>query len=274
MAGLLYGSRSGLPVDLMENFNRSGITHIIAISGYNITIIVLILMTVLIFFGFYRRQAFWITVGMIFIFVIFTGASPSVTRAAIMGTIVLLAQYFGRISSPLNLLTLAMALMLIFNPQVLWWDAGFQLSFLATIGLLYLSPLLLNTKEGLKTTISLKETLSATMSAIILTLPLMLYQFERLSIVAPITNILILWLIPWLMLLGFLSVIISFIFFPAGQIIAWLSGFGLDYVIMMAEWFGSKRWSAIDFSLPWWGMLGGYAFLLIFIVLWRRKIIR
>jgi len=141
MAGLLYGARTGLPDDLLNNFSLVGITHIIAISGYNISIIAVGFMSLLIACGLYRQRAFWICVVGIILFVIFTGASASVVRAGIMGMIVLIAGQIGRVTRIWNVLAITAALMLLANPYVLIWDAGFQLSFLATIGIVFLSPI-------------------------------------------------------------------------------------------------------------------------------------
>ncbi len=283
MAGLLYGARSGLPQELKENFSSTGVTHIIAISGFNISIIALVLSTLLISIGLYRQQAFWVSVVCIILFVIFTGASASVVRAGIMGVIVLIAQQLGRLSRIGNVLAITAALMLLFNPYVLIWDAGFQLSFLATMGLVYLSPIVNELGRDRSRPVPMtrnivakqifepiRETFIQTISAIIATLPLILFQFGRLSIVAPIVNVLVLWTIPWLMLFGFLAVIAGFIFFPLGQIIAWLGGLGMDYVIMIVNWFGKQSWSAIDLKIPWWGMVGAYI-ILLWLVIKKRK---
>ncbi|MFH1291737.1 MAG: ComEC/Rec2 family competence protein [bacterium] len=281
MAGLLYGSRSGLPEELTENFNRSGITHIIAISGYNISIIVIFVMAILIRTGLYRQQAFWATLVIIFLFVVFTGASASVTRAAIMGSLVLLSQYWGRSSRIGNVMMLALVVMLLINPYVLLWDAGFQLSFLATLGLVYLSPVIARSVAMKQTRQNCKirdcfayarnDILVPTLSAIIATLPLILYQFGRLSIVAPLVNILILWIIPWLMLFGFMAVILSFFFNPLGQLIAWLVGFGLDYVMLTANWFGQQDWSSVEFCIPAWMVFWLYLVLFLWVQYTKRS---
>ena len=256
MAGLLYGSRRGLPAELLENFNKTGITHIIAVSGFNISIIATYLMLLLVYLGFYRQRAFWILVTAIIFFVIFTGASASVVRAGIMGIIVLLARHIGRVSSVGALLVFTAAMMALINPYVLIWDVGFQLSFLATIGLICLSPRLEKRWkfwDG-KYLKFFKEIFIATISAIITTFPLVLFQFGRFSVVAPLVNILVLWLIPFLMLFGFVALVASFLIFPLGQVLAWFAGLGLNYVIMTVEWFGNKSWSAINISIPFWLM--------------------
>ena len=250
MAGLLYGYRSGLG-ELSNDFNRTGITHIIAISGYNISIVAMILVTSLSFLLIPRKKAFWLVCGGILLFVIFAGASASVVRAGIMGMLVLLAKQLGRLSRVDNVLALSAVLMLLQNPLVLRWDAGFQLSFAATLGLVYLSPKIQHWFSRLPEFYGLREVFVSTMAAIIATLPLILFNFGRLSIVAPIVNVLILWLIPFLMLFGFLAVILSFIFYPAGQVAAWIALVGLNYIIHLAVWFSSLKWAAIDFSINW-----------------------
>lgn len=305
VGGILYGSRSGFSEDLKDNFNRAGITHIVAVSGYNVTIIAEWLLVGFIFIGLWRKQAFWGVVVMIFLFVIFTGASASVVRAGFMGVLVLIAGQMGRMSRIGNVLAATAGVMILLNPFILIWDAGFQLSFLATLGLVYISPILSHychsrvivrlwreggnpgvdqpldpgspsgmTGEERKDWwrhIFCNEVLISTMSAIIATLPFMLFVFGRLSIVAPVVNVLILWVIPWLMLLGFLAVIISFIFYPAAQVVAWIAGLGLKYVIILAEWFGGKNWSAFELNLPWWGMIILYLMIIRYIITYETK---
>lgn len=269
MAGLLYGKRSGLNENLNENFNRVGLTHIIAVSGYNISILASVIMLTLITIGLARPRAFWASVAGIILFVIFTGASASAVRAGIMGILVLTAERLGRLSRLLPSLVLSAVLMLLFNPWLLIWDAGFQLSYLAVLGLMYISPILekfiLADKKWTKPAIFILEIFITTMSAIIATLPLILFQFGRLSVVAPLVNVLILWIIPYLMLFGFLAVVLGFIFFPVGQIIAYIAGMGLRYVIIITSWFGDKNWSAAEVSLPWWGMMFCYILMSYFI---------
>lgn len=263
-AGILYGERSGFDQEVKDNFARSGITHIVAVSGYNITIIVWILMSVLIYAGLYRQQAFWVCLILIFAFVIFTGASASAMRAGLMGSILLFAQFLGRKSSAFNLLVYAAVFLTALNPFVLVWDVGFQLSFLATVGLLYLTPLLekkaeiflswkfLRKKEKIKNFLFLliKDYFNPTLAATIFTLPLISYSFGFFSIFSIPANLLIIWLIPFLMFLSFVSIISAFIFFPLGQVVAWFANLGLSYVIMVGERFGSMGFSVVNWQVP------------------------
>jgi|SRR3989339_328015 len=257
MAGLLYGYRGGLG-DLNDLFNRTGVTHIVAISGYNISIIAMILCTICVQLYIPRKKAFWLVSTGIVLFVIFTGAGASVVRAGIMGLIVLLAKQVGRMSQAGRVLVFTAVLMCLQNPLVLVWDAGFQLSFVATLGLVYISPIVEKRLSWLPTKFGLRESASSTLSAILATLPLILYQFGRLSIVAPIVNILILWTIPYIMLAGFLAVIGSFIFYPLGKLISWLALLGLNYIIEIVKWFGSLSFAAVDLTIPAWLMFGLY----------------
>ena len=254
MAGLLYGYRGGLG-NLNELFSRTGVTHIVAISGYNITIIATILIAIFVNLHIPRKKAFWlITIGII-LFVLFAGASASVVRAGIMGIIVLLAKQMGRTSQVGNVLVLTAVVMALQNPLVLIWDAGFQLSFISTCGLVYLTPLIRDWFVRVPEVMGIRESLISTLSAIIATLPLILFQFGRLSIVAPIVNILILWIIPTIMMFGFFAVIVSFVLFPLGEVIAWIAWVGLKYITVVVEFFAKLNWAAVDLMIPWWGMV-------------------
>jgi len=257
IAGLLYGSRSGFTADLKQDFSISGITHIVAVSGYNISIVASIFINSLLRFGINRLKAFWVAVVGIILFVLFTGASASVVRAGIMGVLVLLSSWLGRLSRIGNILVFTAALMLLANPFVLVWDAGFQLSFLSTLGLVYLSPIInLYFFKSVKLSIvdNLRENFVSTISAIIVTLPLILFQFGRLSLVAPLTNLLVLWTIPFLMLAGFVSLILSYLFFPLAKIIAWFAYLGSEYVIIVAKTLAHWPAASFNFYLSWWGM--------------------
>ena len=261
MAGLLYGYRGGLG-QLNELFSRTGVTHIVAISGYNITIISSILLAFCVQLFIPRKKGFWLVCGGIALFVLFAGASASVVRAGIMGVVVLLAKQLGRPSRVLNVMMLTAVVMVLHNPFILIWDAGFQLSFISTLGLVYLSHPFERVFRFIPEWFGLRESFVATMAAIVATLPLILYQFGRLSTVAPVVNMLILWIIPAIMLLGFVAVMASFVFWPLGQVIAWIAGLGLAYIIVVVEWFAGLSFAAVDVAVPLWGMFVLYLIVL------------
>jgi competence protein ComEC len=160
--------------------------------------------------------------------------------------------------------------MLLFNPFVLVWDIGFQLSFLSTLGLIYLSPILDVSfiKFGKNIFLnSLRENFISTLSAILATLPLILFQFGRLSVVAPLANLLILWIIPFLMLFSFVAVALSYLFFIPAQIIAWFGYLGSKYVIILAHNFAHWPLASFNLYLPWWAMFSAYGV----IVYWIKR---
>ncbi len=233
LAGLLTGSRRGIPDALTEQFRISGLSHIIAISGYNITIIIALL-SGLLFFVPFRLRFPVLSVGII-AFTVLVGASASVVRAAIMGILGLLAIQLGRQAQiRLSILWTAF-LMVLWNPTLLWFDAGFQLSFLAVIGLSELSPWLTRVFHRVPDTLGIRTSLIATVAAQIATLPLLILLFKRVSIISPIANLLVAPLIPLAMLTGFVGTVLSFVWFPLGQLVAY-AGWGLlELIILIAK---------------------------------------
>ncbi|HBH45991.1 MAG: hypothetical protein A2445_00905 [Candidatus Jacksonbacteria bacterium RIFOXYC2_FULL_44_29] len=150
LAGLLLGETSGLPEYLKQSFIDTGTIHIVAISGYNITIIIGLFFLIAPYLYISRRWAWMLILPALFIFVILTGATGSVVRAAIMGLIAALSTSFGRLSDVRRLLVITALIMVAINPYILRFDVGFQLSFLATVGLVYFTPRLDQVLERLK----------------------------------------------------------------------------------------------------------------------------
>ena len=201
LAGILLGDIDGMPDQLRLNFQITGTTHIVALSGFNITIIVNVILTILVrLIG--RRWAWLPGLVVVIVFVAMTGAAASVVRAALMAGISLVALFAGRPISASRLLAYAGIVMLLVNPLILLHELGFQLSFLATIGLIYLSGPVGRWLSWLTSSGGWRDNLASTLSAIIITEPLLLWRFGRLSLVAPLVNILVLPLIPLAMLMG------------------------------------------------------------------------
>lgn len=206
LAGIILGSQSGMPEELTQAFQATGTTHIVALSGFNVTIIVSSVMVV--FVRLIGRRSAWIPgLLLVIVFVVMSGASASVVRAAIMAVIVQLAMFLGRPIHPARLLSYTALMMLWQNPLILLHDLGFQLSFLATIGLMFLSKPMATVLTRIPETVGLRENLATTLSAIIATEPLLLWRFGRLSLIAPLVNSIVLPLIPLAMGLGTLSLI-------------------------------------------------------------------
>ncbi len=266
LAGILLGVDSGLAAPLQQAFQDTGTAHIIAISGFNIAIIAGIFVTLFSRFLGTRRGAVAAVIGIAF-YTFLVGANPAVVRAALMGTLSLIAAQFGRRQQGLNTLAFVAALMAIWNPQVLW-DVGFQLSFFATLGLiLYAEPFQAAVEKFFSryfpssNTEKISELLAEfalfTFAAQITTLPIMAYQFKQISLVSFIANPFILPAQPAVMILGGLAVSLSLILFPLGQIAAWMAWPLTAYTIRMVELFDSVPHGVI--------YLGGFS--LAFVVL-------
>jgi len=209
----------------------------VALSGYNISVIALAIMFVLGYFTVSRDISFWISLLTIVMFVLMTGASPSVMRAAVMGILVLIARREGRMYTAKNALVFAGAIMVFLNPKILRFDAGFQLSFLATLGLILIYPKL---EEKLKNTpelFGIKKAFMATLSAQIFVLPLIFYQFGTISWISSIVNILILPAVPIAMFLGFLGAFLGLIWISIAKIFLWPAWLFLEYILEIVRLF-------------------------------------
>jgi competence protein ComEC len=246
MAGILLGVDTGLTRELQQAFKNTGTAHIIAISGFNISIIAGI------FFAFFskwlgeRRGALAAILGIIF-YTLLVGADAAVVRAAIMGSLALFARQVGRRQMALNTLLAVAALMCVWNPLYVW-DVGFQLSFFATLGLiLYATPFSDVAKRVITKYIPasgaekfarlFSEFVLLTLAAQLTTIPIMAYHFQRISLVSFLANPFILPAQPAVMVLGGLAVLLSHVWLLAGQVVAWITYPFVVYTIRMVELF-------------------------------------
>jgi competence protein ComEC len=260
LAGILLGDESGIPESVDKAFRDTGTTHIIVISGFNITIIAALLVGVFsrIFgrgqFG-VRRAAVVALLG-IAVYTILVGADAAVVRAAIMGGTAMFASLVGRRQDGLNTLAVVAAVMAAFNPQVLW-NVGFQLSFAATLGLvLYAEPLkgaferlasrYVPVETAQKWSPPVGEYLLFTLAAQVLVLPIIIYNFQRISLSSLIANPLILPAQPPVMILGGLALLAGTIYYPLGQILAWIAWPFVVYTIRVVEFLASIPGGALN----------------------------
>jgi competence protein ComEC len=275
LAGLVLGERAGFEKDFEEKMKNSGTTHLVALSGYNISVLVLAVAAVL--GGFLKRKnSFFATVAAIFAFTVMTGAEASVVRAAIMGGILVIAGESGRVFSVRNAIALAALAMVLFNPKVLNFDLGFQLSFAALFGIVCLSPALkglfkAKPEPGI---LNWRENFWATVSAQAAAFPILISKFGSFPLLSVISNVLILGFVPVTMFLGFVLAI-SGIFFPwLAPIMALPAEAFLRYEIWVINFFGTKNGLFVS-SVPVFFIFAYCAFLVIFAVYaWRAKRIK
>ncbi|MBW8012141.1 MAG: DUF4131 domain-containing protein [Chloroflexi bacterium] len=271
MAGILLGVESRIPADVREAFNDTGTAHVIAISGFNITIIAALFLKIFNRWLGGRRGALAAAVG-IAIYTILVGADAAVVRAAIMGWLALLARQVGRRQMGLNSLAFTAAIMALQNPHIPW-DVGFQLSFSATLGLiLYAEPLSdYFTKlasrllpEGLVERLvgPVGEYFLFTLAAGITTFPIILYHFQRFSLSSIPANILILPAQPAIMILGGLATLLGLVIFPLGQLISYFAWPFTAYTIRVVEWF-----AALPGGVLISGQIGIVVVILLYVIL-------
>lgn len=249
-AGIILGVKRNIPNNLMDNLNKTGLTHVVAVSGYNVTIIV----TILVGLGISRtiKRRFQILTGFILFFVILTGGSASVVRGGIVAWLSIWARANSRIAWPLPLLLATVLLMILHNPLILIHDIGFQLSTAAFFGLLCISPMAYSAvRAGHAQPLRLipKSILSSaieTISASIPTIPLTMFYFHRFSTVFVLTNLLVLWTIPLIMALGFIAGVGGMIHPSLGIILAQPCIVVENYLLWIVEVFGGWGLAAID----------------------------
>jgi competence protein ComEC len=246
LSGILLGDDNGLSASLQQAYKNTGTAHIIAISGFNIAIIAGVFVFLFSRLFGRRKGAVAAVIGII-LYTILVGATASVVRAAIMGGLAILAGQLGRRQNGLNTLAVTAAVMAVADPNTLW-DVGFQLSFAATLGLvLYAQPLqdwftrLLARRLPLGTARSISAPLSSamffTLAAQLTTLPVMASQFGRISLVSIIANPFVLPVQPAVMVIAGLAVLLSFIYLPLGQVVAWVAWPFAAYTDRAVEFF-------------------------------------
>lgn len=246
LKAVMLGDEGDMSDAFKLSLNRSGLRHIVAVSGMNITIIASLLLALFIKLGLWRKQAFLVAALGITFFVLMIGAPASAVRAAIFGILTRLGEATGRLSNGINLIFLAASVMLLFNPFSLRWDLGFQLSFLATLGIIIFYPFLNRLFSKLPDRFMFKETISMTFAAQILTFPLLVSSFGMFSFVSPLSNLIVIPFLVPITVAGFVTAVLN-MFIPFGIIWTlplWLVMRAISFV---AETLGS--FGAILFTL-------------------------
>lgn len=249
MGGLILGEKSSFSPELRTSFINTGTIHIVALSGYNVTIVAEWLMKLFAQIPYAPRN---LGIGMgilaIFLFIIMTGASSTAIRAGIMATLVLVARLTGRNYDVARALILAGVFMILLNPLVLAYDVSFQLSFIATIAVIFFAPRIEKYFSWVPTRFQLRDILSVTSAAYIFVFPFILYKMGNLSLVALPANILVLPFIPFTMLLGFLTGIASFFWYVFAVPFGYVSYLLLHYELSVIGFLSNVPFAA--FSIP------------------------
>lgn len=267
--GMLIGGQNTMPENLTQAFRISGISHVLAVSGYNISLIVII-------FGNWlagligRKSSFGLIIFGLGVFVVIAGAQASVLRAGIMGLALLVAQLVKRPYVSGLFLGMSAGLMTFINPLILFYDLGFGLSFAATAGIIIFCPILENLVRKCNLEFNyLWNLLAVTLAAMLTTTPLILRSFNEISVFGLITNVLILPVVPVVMLLGFLS----------GMPVLG-TGFGftvkivLQYVFWVVGQVAEQKWAVVKIVDTNVVVMVWYAVLIMVVMgyMWRKNI--
>lgn len=204
-AGILLGTRTSIPYDLKMDFKAVGLMHVVAVSGFNMVIIVAVVTEFLMSLG--RRRASILAIPAIVFFTLMVGASAAVVRAAVMSALRLIAWLIGRPQYVTRLFLVSIGLMLIVSPELLFQDIGFQLSAGATAGLIWLARPIQERVSWIPERFGLRENFSATLAATLITTPIVGYHFGTFSILSIPINLLVVPLVAPLMLGSFLSLL-------------------------------------------------------------------
>lgn len=259
--GLLLGVKRAMSDETLADFRTTGIIHIVVLSGFNVMLVVAFVQFV---FGWFLPLRPRVVASFLAIvaFAVTVGLTATVTRASIMASLLLLAQYLGRTYDALRGLFIAGAAMVAFNPYLLVYDIGFQLSFVATWGLILVAPHLEVLFATSPLTVKGRSYVIATIATQIAVTPLLLYHVGEFSTVSPLVNLLILPFVAGAMLLTFLAGMIALFFEPLAQVLGFIAYLALSYILLMSQWFAQVPLAAFwvpAFSFVWVPV--GYIFL-------------
>lgn len=281
--GIVLGIRGNIPEDLNNDFTRSGTAHLLAISGFNLSIMAGVLLSIgLWIFGRRHYLYVWLALVAIWLYTLITGMSPPVVRGAIMASLFLLAEALGRQRSAMVALTFAAAVMVGISPYILG-DASFQLSFLAMAGLIFIYPILrepgrriaaawLGDEGALVSIVNISvDTLSACLGAIIAVWPLVAYYFGIFSLVGPLATFLATPALTVIIVTGALTGILGLASLMAAQVMGWLAWLFLSYMMLVVSGLAAPSLSSVEVgSISPAFIVGYYVVLAVAIWLHRR----
>jgi competence protein ComEC len=243
MGGLILGEKSSFSQALRQNFIKTSTIHIVALSGYNVTIVAEWIMKIFAFLP--KNLGIGAGILAIILFILMTGGSSTAIRAGIMATLALVARATGRNYDVTRALLVALVVMILLNPYVLAYDVSFELSFIATMAVIFLAPRIEKYFLWVTDKFELRDILSVTCAAYIFVMPFILYKMGTFSLVALPTNMLILPFIPFTMLLGFITGGLGLIWYVFAVPAGFISYIFLHYELLVINIFASFPFSSL-----------------------------
>ncbi len=243
MGGLILGAKSSLDKNLVEDFKRVGLIHIVALSGYNVTVVVDYLMKMVWFLPLVPK----LLIGSIFVvlFALMTGGGSTVVRASLMVLLAMLARATGRIYLVGSALLVAAALMILYNPKIFVFDTSFQLSFLATAGLIFFTPILEKRLMFVTERFGLRAALISTLAAQFAVWPIILYKMGNFSFVSIPANLLVTPVVPITMFLGFVTGFVGYANYYLSLTFGGISYLFLFYIVKITELFSELPFASM-----------------------------
>jgi competence protein ComEC len=273
---MILNDKSSLSSEMKTEFSKTGLSHIIAISGLHISLLSSLLLSFLILIGLKRKMAFYFILFFLFFYLFLVESPASAIRATLMAVLSISALTFGQLYDMSRILFLIGLLMLLINPLFLWADLGFVLSFLAILAIIYIHPIILSfllknfSRSERKQKII--EIISITISVQLLSIPILISNFKQFSVLAILGNLLILWIIPTIMVLSFLALILSFLFPFLAQLLFIVLDLLLKYILSINHFLSIIPGISVEVnSWPWYFSIVYYLIIIYFYFKWRNK---
>jgi competence protein ComEC len=282
--GILLGIRSNIPYSLSQAFSRTGTAHILAISGVHVSIVIGVLLSFLaLVLGRHRPGYIWLTLTAVWIYALLTGMNAPVVRAAIMGSLFLLAACLGRQRSAITALAFAAAVMVAVQPGVLW-SVSFQLSFLAMAGLIFLySPFRTLGREGVARLFQYRgnavemgsvfsDSLAVTLAAIVAVWPLVAYYFGIASVVGIPATFLALLALPAIIVTSAAVAFVGLFAAAAAQVLGWFAWLVLSYLWLVVLGFDALPSASFPAAVPFWLVMAYYLVLAVLCLGYEKQL--
>lgn len=270
--GMVLGDQRGIGKEVQDDFSRSGLSHVVAISGMNMTILAAMFVELFLLFGLSRRPAV-VGAGLaLWLYTALIGWPPSAVRAVILSSLFLLAILAGRLNDLPRALALAAAGMLLVSPRLLRDDLGFALSFLAFLGVAYFVPVFDRIPWWPKSVLpQIRELIWLTLAAQVLVWPLLAVSFGQVSLIAPLANVLVVWTLPLIMLIALVALPLAAIWPLAGKGLLLLPGWLAGFAAAVAHLMSKPAWAAVTVGRLSVVCLVAYYATVMWLYLWWNK---
>jgi len=266
---MMLNDKSSLSSEIKTEFSKTGLSHIIAISGLHISLLSSLLLSFLILIGLKRKTAFYFILVFLFFYLFLVESPASAIRATLMSVLSISALAFGQLYDMSRILFLIGLLMLFINPLFLWADLGFVLSFLAVVAIIYIYPIISSflikifSKNERKQ--SIINIISITISVQLLSAPVLISNFKQFSVLAILGNLFILWIIPIIMTLSLVALLVSFLFPFLSQLLFLLLDLLLKYILFINHFLSIIPGVSIEINIwPWYCSIIYYSIIIYF----------